>query len=202
MTPDPTALAELLEESLDLQADALRPTRDSLDQLVELSNETPVDDPEENTRFRDEHRSALADSLSGAALLSAAGGAVLLGALATAAGASPSSDIQALQSAASIENLAVLTYTTALSLPYIGGSSANPVVTKFATVTRNQHREHAAAFNAAVRHLGGRPQTNPDPAFLPVINKAVASLNGASDAQGTLGVVALAIELENIAIET
>ena len=35
MTADPPVLTELLEESQDLQADALRPTHDALDELVE-----------------------------------------------------------------------------------------------------------------------------------------------------------------------
>ena len=35
MTADPRALSELLEESQDLQADALRPTHDALGELVE-----------------------------------------------------------------------------------------------------------------------------------------------------------------------
>jgi hypothetical protein len=38
MTADPRALAELLEESQDLQADAMRPTHDAIDELVELSH--------------------------------------------------------------------------------------------------------------------------------------------------------------------
>jgi hypothetical protein len=40
MTADPRALAELLEASQALQADALRPTHDGLDELVETG--TPV----------------------------------------------------------------------------------------------------------------------------------------------------------------
>ena len=36
MTVDPRALSELLEESQDLQADALRPTHAALDELVEM----------------------------------------------------------------------------------------------------------------------------------------------------------------------
>jgi hypothetical protein len=98
--------------------------------------------------------------------------------------------------------LAVSTYKTALTLPYIGGSSANPVVTKFSQVTMGQHAQHADAFNAAVKSLGGKAQTKPDPAFVPVVKKAVAGLGSATPAQGALGVVALALELENIAAET
>ena len=202
MTADTRALSELLEESQDLQADALRPTKESLDELVELSEATSEGDPEANRRFHNEHTALLRSSLSGTTLLGAAGGVALVGALASVAAANQSSDVQVLQTAASIENLAVATYTTALTLPYIGGSAANPVVTKFVQVTKTQHQQHNDAFNSAARRLGGKKQTKPDPAFVPVVDKAVASLNGASAAQGALGVVALAIELENIAAET
>jgi bacterioferritin (cytochrome b1) len=134
--------------------------------------------------------------------LGAAGGAALVGVLASAAGASSPKDIQVLQTAASIENLAVATYKTALTLPYIGGATANGVVAKFATVTMGQHVQHADAFNSAINSLGGTPQTKPDPAFVPVVNKAVKGLAGVTAAAGALGVVGLALELENIAAET
>jgi hypothetical protein len=202
MTADPRALRELLEESQDLQADALRPTHDALDELVESSHGSGPDDAPANLAFHEEHHRSLHSSFAAAPLLGAAGGVALVGLLASAASASSSSDVQILQTAASIENLAVATYKTALTLPYIGGSAANPVVTKFAQVTMGQHAQHADAFNAAVKHLGGKAQNKPDPAFVPVVNKAVASLSGASAAQGALGVVGLALELENIAAET
>jgi hypothetical protein len=202
MTADPRALSELLDESQDLQADALRPTHAALDELVEVSHGSGEEDPASNLAFHEEHQRSLRASLSGATILGAAGGTALVGLLVSAASASSSSDVQILQTAASIENLAVATYKTALTLPYIGGSAANPVVTKFAQVTMGQHVQHADAFNAAVKHLSGKAQHKPDPAFVPVVNKAVASLSGATAAQGALGVVGLALELENIAAET
>lgn len=202
MNPDPRALAELLEESQDLQADALRPTNEALNELVELNHESPQEHPTTNTSFHEEHQSLLLTSLRNAPLLGAAGGLALVGALASSASAATSKDVQILQTAASIENLAVATYKAALTLPYIGGASANGVVTAFAKTTMGQHAEHAVAFNAAVRRLKGKPQTKPDPAFVPVVNKAVASLKGMSDANATLAVVGLALELENIAAET
>ena len=202
MTGDPRALSELLEESQDLQADALRPTRDALDAMVETSWESSDEDVDSNRAFHATHRAALSSSFSKATLLGAAGGAALVGVLASSAAAASSTDVQILQTAASIENLAVATYKTALTLPYIGGSAANPVVTKFAQVTMGQHVQHGDAFNAAARSLGGKTQSKPDPAFVPVVNKAVASLNGVSASQGALGVVGLAMELENIAAET
>jgi hypothetical protein len=207
MTADPRALGELLEASQDLHADALRPTRASLDEIVDVARDDDegADSPEVSAarqQFHAEQRDALARRVGTTALLGAAGGAVLVGALASAASAQSSPTVQLLQTAASIENLAVSTYKTALTLPYIGGSAANPVVTKFAQVTMGQHAQHADAFNAAAKSLGGKAQHKPDPAFVPVVQKAVASLSGASAAQGALGVVALALELENIAAET
>ena len=202
MTVDPRALAELLEESQDLQADAVRPTHAALDELVELRHSSGADDVAANHAFHEEHQRGLRASFTGATLLGAAGGMALVGVLASAAGASSSKDIQVLQTAASIENLAVATYKTALTLPYIGGATANGVVTKFATVTMGQHVQHADAFNSAITSLGGKTQAKPDPAFVPVVNKAVKGLAGASAAAGALGVVGLALELENIAAET
>jgi hypothetical protein len=202
MTAEPRALSDLLEESQDLQADALHPMHETLDELVETAPTSDGSDVEANRAFFEEQRRSLTASLAGTAVLGAAGGAVLVGALASAAGASSSKDVQILQTAASIENLAVSTYKTALTLPYIGGSAANPVVTKFAQVTMGQHAQHADAFNAAAKQLGGKAQSKPDPAFVPVVQKAVTSLSGASAAQGALGVVGLALELENIAAET
>ena len=202
MTADPRALNELLEESQDLQADALRPTHDALDELVELNHPSCDEDQAANVAFHEEHQRSLRSSLGATTVLGAAGGVALVGVLASAAAAASSSDVQILQTAASIENLAVSTYKTALTLPYIGGSVADPVVTKFCQVTMGQHAQHADAFNAAAKHLGGKVQNKPDPAFVPVVTKAVSSLSGASAAQGSLGVVALALQLENIAAET
>ena len=202
MTADPRELSELLEESEDLQADALRPTHDALDELVELNHSAHDEDRAANVAFHEEHQRSLRSSLGATTTLGAAGAVALVGVLASAAAAANSSDVQLLQTAASIENLAVATYKTALTLPYIGGSAADPVITKFAQVTMGQHAQHADAFNAAAKHLGGKAQNKPDPAFVPVVNKAVASLGSATAAQGALGVVGLALELENIAAET
>jgi hypothetical protein len=202
MTADPRALTELLEESQDLHADGMRPTHDALDELIDGHRSKPDDDVADNLSFHEEHQRGLLSTFGGASLLGAAGGVALVGVLASAASAASSSDVQILQTAASIENLAVATYKTALTLPYIGGSSANPVVTKFCQVTMGQHAQHAEAFNAAAKQLGGKVQNKPDPAFVPVVNKAVKSLSGATPAQGSLGVVGLALELENIAAET
>lgn len=202
MSSDPRALNELLEESQDLQADALRPTHEALDELVELNHSPNDEDHASNQAFHVEHQDRLRASLGATTLLGAAGGAALVGLLASPAFASSSSDVQILQTANSIENLAISTYKTALTLPYIGGSAANPVVTKFCQVTMAQHMQHDDAFSAAVKQLGGKAQNASDPAFVPVVNKAVKSITAATPSAGALQVVALALELENIAAET
>jgi rubrerythrin len=202
MSSDPRALNELLEESQDLQADALRPTHEALDELVELNHSPNDEGRASNQAFHVEHQDRLRASLGATTLLGAAGGAALVGLLASPAFASSSSDVQILQTASSIENLAISTYKTALTLPYIGGSAANPVVTKFCQVTMGQHMQHDDAFSAAVKQLGGKAQNASDPAFVPVVNKAVKSITAATPSAGALQVVALALELENIAAET
>ena len=77
-----------------------------------------------------------------------------------------------------------------------------PGGTKFAQVTMGQHAQHADAFNAAVKHLGGKAQTKPDPAFVPVVNKAWLVSTGARPPRALSASSGLAIELENIAAET
>jgi len=204
MPYDDKAFAELVEQSQDMQSDAMANVARPIDELVELNFERAARgeiDMEANQRFAAAHRGAVAASLSGASALTAVGaGAVLLGLLASPALAASSPDIQMLQTAASIEKLAVNTYTTAETLPYIGGSMANSVVAKFVSVTKSQHTQHLAAFNAATARLGGAMQNTPDPTYVPVVDKAVASLKGLSADKGTLAVVGLA--LENIAAET
>lgn len=105
-------------------------------------------------------------------------------------------DIQALQTAASLENLAVTTYKTALTLPFIGGSTANKVVQAFANKTMAQHDEHAQAFNAAIAKLGGKAQTGTNPKYTPIVTAAVPTIKGPAD------VVSLAITLEDVAAQT
>ncbi|MBN9621298.1 MAG: ferritin-like domain-containing protein, partial [Actinobacteria bacterium] len=152
---------------------------DDMDDYVEAAQEA-----------RYEHRRDLA---VGAVTLGAPG----VGAFALAAPAFASdTDVQALQTAAGLENLAVATYQKALTLPFIGGSSANPVVKAFAMKTMGQHQEHGQAFNAAAVKLGGKQQTGTDPKYTPVVTSAVPGLKGPAD------VVKLAITLEDIAAQT
>jgi hypothetical protein len=204
---DETALGGLIEESRDTHADALRAAREPLADLVDRGRQTRAGsgpDPDESRAFAVENRRRLGAIARRAGGLLAATGviAAIADYIGSPAFASSGTDVQVLQTASSIEVLAVSTYKTALGLPYIGGSSANPVIKAFATTTASQHADHMAAFQSATAALGGTKQTKPDPAFVPVVDKAVASIIRASDSQGALLVVALALELENIAAET
>jgi hypothetical protein len=196
---DERALGDLVEESQDLQADAVRATQEPLAEMVELGQQRRASggvEPEEIEQFNVDRGQALRTKLGTGALAAAGFGAALLKLADSPAFADQAMDVQILQTAASLENLAVATYGVALTLPFIGGSAANPVVKAFATKTMAQHGEHAKAFNAALAQLGGRPQTNPDPVLLDVVNKAKPTLTGPGP------VVDLAIKLETGAAET
>jgi Ferritin-like domain len=196
MAIDETRLRDLLDQSQDLNSDAMTITRRELDEFVEIghderrTNDEPVID--ESTRRR-----ALLGGLPTGGVLAAAGlGTAMVALLATPAFANKAMDVQMLQTAASIENLAIATYATALTLDFIGGASAIPVVKAFVQKTKDQHQQHAQAFNAAATRLGGKSQDQPDPVLLGVVNNAKPGLTGPAQ------VVDLAIELENGAAST
>jgi rubrerythrin len=204
---DETALRGLTEESRDTHADAMRAVAEPLDNMVDLGRQARSGsglDTDENRAFAELNRRRLAATAKRAGGLLAATGvlAALADFIGSPAFAASGTDVQVLQTASSIEVLAISTYKTALTLPYIGGSSANAVVKAFATTTKMQHSEHLKAFQSATTALGGKKQTKPDPAFVPVVDKAVKTITAASPAKGTLLVVGLALELENIAAET
>jgi len=192
MSVDDRGLTELIEESQDTHADAMRHSREALPDLVEIGRGARADGEVDAVPA-----GGVRPVVLGGGLLAAAGlGAAFSALLATPAFAAQTKDVQILQTAASIENLAVATYQTALTLDFIGGASANPVVKAFAMKTMSQHADHAMAFNAAVAQLGGKPQHQPDPTLLNVVNQAKPSLTGPGP------VVDLAIELENDAAAT
>jgi hypothetical protein len=192
MALDDTQLRELLEQSHDVHTDAMATTRVALDEHVELALEDPWHDVDPVTR-----RTTLLQGLPKSGVLAAAGlGTAMVALLASPAFADKTMDVQMLQTAASIENLAVATYDTALTLDFIGGASANAVVKAFAQKTKEQHQQHADAFNAAATRLGGKAQDQPDPVLLGVVNNAKPSLTGPAQ------VVDLAIELEDGAAQT
>jgi len=192
MALDDMRLRALLEQSHDLHTDAMETTRVALDEYVELAHDDPWQDVDPVTR-----RTTLLGGLPKSGVLAAAGlGTAMVALLASPAFADKTMDVQMLQTAASIENLAVATYETALTLDFIGGGSANGVVKAFVEKTKEQHGQHADAFNAAATRLGGKAQDQPDPVLLGVVNNAKPSLTGPAE------VVDLAIELEDGAAQT
>lgn len=206
MTTGDRDLDLLIEQSQDLHSDAMVSTRESLAELVETGQERrshdQIDLDESRATAKASHAGISRGLVAGGTLAATAFGATLLGLTSSAAFADTPSDIQMLQTAASIENLAVSTYKTALTLPYIGGSSANPVIKAFAQTTMAQHDQHNDAFNAAAKALGGKAQTGPDPKYVPVVNQAVSAITKDDPSAGALAVVSLAITLENVAAET
>ena len=199
-------LDQLIEASQDLHSDAMAKSHESLAELVEVGQERRQRgeiDPDESVATAQATQEGIRNGLlAGGSLATAAFGTALLGLTASAAFADTPSDVQMLQTSASIENLAVKTYQTALTLPYIGGSSANGVVKAFAQTTMGQHAQHAQAFNSAATALGGKAQNSPDPKYVSVVNNAVAGITKDDPSAGALAVVGLAITLENVAAET
>ncbi len=183
---DERRFRELLEESDDLQSDAMRTATRDLDDYVEAALDARSSSRDPGGQWPGWGRAGVAAGLAGAGVLLASG----------TAAADTAQDVMALQTAASLENLAVATYKTALTLPFIGGADANGVVKAFAMKTMEQHTEHAQAFNAAVAKLGGKAQTGVNTKYEAVVNQAVPTIKGAGD------VVALALALEDVATQT
>lgn len=199
MAVDDRAFQELIAESQDLHVDAIRQMRQTLPALAEIREERRGQevDTDEVQRFNTGRRQVLARLGYGTAtvgLLSGGFGAMFAGLLSTPAHADVALDIQILQTASSLERLAVNTYATALTLPFI--KDGNAVVVKFAETTRQQHDQHRNAFQAQTTALGGKPQDAPNPKFLQVVEAATPGLKGPAD------VVKLASSLEKVATDT
>jgi Ferritin-like domain len=196
---DDKAFRELITESQDLHVDAIRQMKQTLPVLAEVREERRGQevDREEIDRFNLGRRRLLAKLGYGTAavpLLSGGFGAMFAGLLATPARADQPLDVQILQTASSLERLAVNTYNTALTLPFI--KNGNPVVVQFAQTTMRQHDEHRQAFQNQTTALGGVVQDAPNPKFLQVVEQATPGLKAPGD------VVNLASSLEKVATDT
>jgi hypothetical protein len=195
MAIDEQRLEELVVESRDLQSDAMRDARASLPLLADYAHDampTTVE-PEQRAAF-DASRAGLLERFGLAGLVGTGLGAALIGILSRPAAADQALDVQILQTASSLELLAVATYGAALTLPFI--TNGNPVVMKFAQTTMMQHDEHRAAFQAQTSKLGGKVQDMANPKYAAVVEAAKPKLMQASD------VVTLAMTLENVARDT
>lgn len=202
MTIDERAVTELLTESNDLHLDAIRTTHGTLDQLESISHDRQADglNLDEISRFNASRRGVLAGGGIGAAswllrgVFAGGMGSVLAAFMSSPAGAAEALDVQILQTASSLENLAIATYNAAISLPFI--KNGNKVILTFAQTTMKQHSEHRDAFNAQARKLGGKNQPNPNPKYAKVVASAKPSLKAPGD------VVMLASALETVATQT
>jgi hypothetical protein len=144
MELDNRAFDALIEESRDQHSDAMRDTRTALDEMVEVAHDRPAgSDESDDGELARNRRDLLSRGVLGGKALAATGlGAGLLAVMARPAFADQSADVQMLQTAASIENLAIATYDAALGLPF--ASSLPKVVQTFATTTKSQHTYLAA----------------------------------------------------------
>jgi rubrerythrin len=200
---DERALRSLIEQSDDLQSDAMATTKAGLADLVEHGHEIRAAggyDPEQTKGYHIERRRLLFRGLTGAGVLAGTTfGAGLLKLFTAPAFADTTMDVQAGQTAASIENLAIAVYGQAAALPFMKTipDPAGKTVVAFVTKTVAQHTEHAKAFNDAVKALGGKEQTGPDMTVLNgVVKPALPSL------KAPLDVVKFAATLELVAAET
>ncbi len=122
-----------------------------------------------------------------------AGGAVLgAGLLATPAAAETALDVRILQTASSLEALAVAFYG---SVPEgAGARGAGATLAAFARDASRQHVEHRRAFQARTTALGGRVQDAPNPKFLPMV--------AAADLSTPAKLVDVAATIEKVATDT
>lgn len=199
MTIDDRRLGELITESNDLHADAMRDMPATMSDVRDWTHESGDRRPEPAQVIDLNQRRAEAGERiragSGTKLL---GGAALAGAMATIV-ASPASadqalDVQILQTASSLERLAVDTYAAALGLPFI--ANGNATVIAFAEATMSQHDEHRLAFQALTETMGATAQDAPNPTFQAVVDDALPTLAAPID------VVNLAAALEGVATDT
>ena len=194
---DERALAGLIEESQDLHTDAMAVGRMSLPDLADYAADRRrigvTTDPIAIAEF-DQGRQRLIRRMA-----MAVGGVLGIGAVSSAfagsaAAADGDVDVMQLQTAVSLELLAVATYAAALTLPFI--KDGNPVIVKFAETTMSQHDEHRQAFSAQTKALGGTDQTVTNPKYTPIVEAAKPTLIAPLD------VVKLAATLEQVATET
>ncbi len=202
MTLDDRQLTVLIEESEDLQVDALRNLDSNVEDLRDLRTDRrgQTAEPAEVETFLESRRGVLhrlgvtGGGLAARGVLGGGIAAALLSALTKPVFADQSLDVMMLQTASSLEHLAIATYGAALQLPFIAGG--NPVIKTFAMTTMSQHTQHKMAFQAQTTALGGKVQDSDDPALAPMVATAKAKL------MTPLDVVNLAALLEYTARDT
>ncbi len=194
---DDRALARLIEESQDLHTDAMVAGRSSLPDLADYASDRRRSGIEHDPQVIAEYTESRHNLIRRLAM--SVGGVLGVGVVSTAfarnaAAADGDIDVMQLQTAVSLELLAVATYEAALTLPFI--ADGNPVIVAFAETTRDQHDEHRQAFSAQTEALDGTDQTETNPKYTPIVEDAKPTL------MAPLDVVNLAATLEQVATET
>ncbi len=103
-------------------------------------------------------------------------------------------NVEILQTAASLENLAVRAYASAGRLAAVREGPA--ALRAFMRRTLAQHEAHARAFNAQAVEAGGKPQHAADPRFTEVVSAALGRQAGIAQ------VLSLAESLEDTLVQT
>ncbi len=106
-------------------------------------------------------------------------------------------DLDVANLAASLEVLAVGTYSAALDAAGSGAlGEVPPAVGEFVTVAMAQHQEHLDAWNGVITGAGGEAVTEPNATLKPVVDEAFGKVTDVA------GAAALALQLEQIAAAT
>lgn len=199
MNIDERAVRSLVEESQDLQVDAMRASKACTDELRDVGASRagqPVDQDEVREYELGRRKLIKAGGfglgvLASSGLLATAWGQRVAAAVTRPAQAGTPVDIQIFQTASSLENLAVAAYGAALELPFV---QENAVITQFARTTMMQHAEHGAAFKAQTEALGGQRQEGTNPKYTPIVQQTALP--------DALAVTTLAATLEEVAADT
>ena len=194
--------AELRQQTRDL-VEAHRATLPVLHEALDEWSEADLraeDDDDHATGFRASRRGFLlgTGALFGGVALGVHGGLVSVAAAAPTAAPKYKGDLAVVALAAALENLAVATYGAALDAAQAGKlGEVPPAIGEFVTVARDQHQDHASAWNAILSKAGKKKVTGVD---LTVKNGVVDPAFAAVSDVG--GAANIALELENSAAAT
>lgn len=203
-----TEIKRTLNDAHAAQKEAMPKFRQGLQRLFLKSNDTPSAAKADAFLGGFNRRRFLVaggGGLAGAAILAACGddgddgGTAQSGGddstTTTAGGGGNETDLTIARTAASLEIFAVDVYNTALdNAEALGISTAG--VAEAATLFRDQHQEHADAFNAIVTNAGGEAYEEANPT---AADEFADTIGGLSD---EAGVLQFAYDLENIAAQT
>ena len=135
---------------------------------------------------------APATTAGGSATTAASSATTAAGSATTMGGSAGTGDVAALRTASSLEELAVAVYQTAID----SGLVKTAAIADAAKLFQSQHKEHSGLFQSLTTKAGGEAYTMPNAVILKAIQPTIDAL------KDEMGVVALALELENVAAQT